>query len=116
MSKDPNMSLGPTRPRERDDVFRALSKTRRRDILRALQRHREVTISELAKEIVAREDGGLNSDDISDAVTAVRVELYHHHVPMLVEGGLVHYAEERDAVTLSEVGTIATAYLDEALP
>lgn len=113
MTNVPSEPADPTHPGEKDQVFRALSEQRRRSTLRVLQQHQEATIAEIAEKIVAMEGVGPNSDDISDLVTAVRIRLYHHHIPILADAGLVRYAEERDVVAISERGTNATAHLEE---
>ncbi|WP_425607440.1 DUF7344 domain-containing protein [Halomontanus rarus] len=91
-----------------DQVIRALSEQRRRSTLRVLQQHQEATISKIAKEIAAKEDDGPNSDVRSDAV---HIDLYHCHIPILAEAGLVHYTEDQDVVAISEHGTNITAFL-----
>jgi DNA-binding transcriptional ArsR family regulator len=95
--------------REKDKIFRALSEQRRRFALQFLQQHQEATISEMANEIAKREDDRPDGDVLSDAV---RIDLYHRHVPILAEAGLVHYEEERDIVTISEHGTNANSFLE----
>ena len=112
MANDPGPCSELSDSREKDQVFRALSKQRRRSTLRILEREQAATIAEIAAEIAARQDEEASTDDRSDVVTAVRADLYHHHVPVLADAGLVHYAEHRDVVALSEHGTNVTATLE----
>jgi len=106
------LSSEPTYPREKDQMIQILSEQRRRSTLQVLQQHQEAAISEIAKEIAAREDNGPNNDVRSDAV---RIDLYHCHVPILADADLVHYTEEWDIVAISEHGTNITVFLEEGL-
>lgn len=112
MTTTPRRSPKPTHPRENDQVIWALSEQHRRSTLQVLQQHRKATIAEIAQEIAAREDDGPNSDVRSDAI---RINLYHHHIPILAESGLVHYLEEQDIVAISKHGMNTTAFLGEGL-
>jgi len=109
MTTNPRMSSDQPHQNEKDEIFRALSERRRRFALQFLQHQQEATISEIANEIARKEDDGPDSDGLSDAV---RLDLYHRHVPVLAEAGLVHYEEERDIVTISEPGTNAGLFLE----
>jgi len=109
MTTNPRMSSDQPHQNEKDEIFRALSERRRRFALQFLQHQQEATISEIANEIARKEDDGPDSDGLSDAV---RLDLYHRHVPILAEAGLVHYEEERDIVTISEPGTNAGLFLE----
>lgn len=112
MTKIPSVPAEPTHSRGKDQMFQAFSEQRRRFTLRVLRQHQEATVSELAKEVAAREDDGTNSNDISNAVTEVCTDLYHRHIPILAEAGLVHTVEEQDVVAISKHGMNATAYLE----
>lgn len=110
----PSTSPATDHEREKNQMFRALSEQRRRSTLRILQRHRKANLSGIAKEIARMESDGSSSDVPSDAVTAVRIDLYHRHLPILAEAGLVQYMEGRNVLALSEYGTNVTAYLEES--
>lgn len=112
MTTTPSLSPESIHPQEKDQVIRALSEQRRRSTLQVLHQCREATISEIAKEIAAKEDDKPNSDNQSDAI---RIDLYHRHIPILAEAGLVHYTEERDAIAISEYGMNATSFISESL-
>lgn len=94
-------------------MLRALSDQRRRATLQILRRHQKARLSEIADEVARREDDDAGSAGTADTISDIRIDLYHRHVPLLVDAGLVHYTEGRNAVAISEQGILATAYLDE---
>lgn len=64
----------------------------------------------MANEIARKEGDGPDSDVLSDAI---RIDLYHRHVPILAEACLVYYEEERDIVALTEHGTNTNSFIEE---
>lgn len=110
---DPSTSRAPSHGRKNDQVLRALSDQRRRYTLQVLRRHREARLSEIADEVARSEDGDPASAGPADAVSDIRIDLYHRHVPLLVDAGLVDYTEGWNVVAISERGVFVTAYLDE---
>lgn len=98
-----------------DRLFRLLSKRRRRWILACLDRHRSMTLADLAEEIAVRERD-LTIDEIPpEAVKEIYMELYHRHVPPLDDADLVRYAQERDTVAISDRGADVGAWLRNEL-
>lgn len=102
--------------RERNRLFRALSVQRRRFTLRVLSQNQETNLSEIAREIATRENDRSTGDVPSDVITDVQIDLYHRHIPVLAEAGLVHYVEEPNVVAISEYGTDVTVCLEEGAP
>lgn len=87
-------------PREQfDEVFRALADRQRRIVLACLlESERALTITELANEIIVREDETRETAPPADDLERVRIELYHKQLPLLAESGLVRYSADRDRV------------------
>lgn len=87
---------------EVDYVYEALAHARRRYLCYSLLEDTRRSLTELATEIVAWED-----DVPEEAVTQrhrdrVYVSLYHTHVPMLVDAGIVSFDEANGTITAAE--------------
>lgn len=80
-----------------DDLYRALTNPRRRRILLCLE---EVTgsvpLEHLAHQVAALEASA--SGEEQGAAQRVRMALYHVHLPMLAEVGLIEYDRDTGAV------------------
>jgi DNA-binding transcriptional ArsR family regulator len=87
-----------------DTLLQALANERRRQVLSVLRTHSSLSLPDLADETVASERGKSLVDVPSDVVYNVYMELYHRHVPKLVEADLVRYEQERDLVTVTDLG------------
>jgi DNA-binding transcriptional ArsR family regulator len=87
-----------------DTLLRTLAHERRRQVLSVLRTHSSITLPDLADETVVRDRGVSLADVPSDVVYSVYMELYHRHVPKLAAAGLVRYDQERDLVTLTDLG------------
>lgn len=85
-----------------DRTFRALADDCRRETLLYLDKHETAELSDLADFLA---DGG------EDAVRRTYTSLYHKHLPMLSEAGLVEYEVESERVEL----TTDTELLETAL-
>ena len=87
-------------------LFSTLASRRRRRVLqRLLERDASVPLARLAREVAVSEDAD---------VERVRAELYHRHVPKLVDAGLVARDRGGDALALADVGDVVEPYLDLA--
>ena len=83
---------------ETDRLFRLLADYRRRHLLTYLSRNEGWTpLATVADYIVTRELG-LRPGLVPDERKRLYLTLFHTHVPMLVEPGLVSYDRERDRV------------------
>lgn len=78
-------------PPDTDEVLAALSDSRRRRLLTALDGEREASLRDLAVRVAAREEGKPAGDVTDDERKSVRVSLYHAHVPKLADAGVVEY-------------------------
>lgn len=90
-----------------DDLYRALSETRRRRSLVYLLGGDEWTVADLASALVGwavTEDGGIGTADDRDRLRSM---LVHVDLPMLADAGLAEY--DRDA------GVVRAAAVDPAV-
>jgi hypothetical protein len=84
-------------------LFDVLSSPRRRYVLANLQRCDEpTTLDELATDVCAWELGCEPGDLPEGREEPIRVSLYHAHVPMMVEVGLLEYEGDRHTVCATE--------------
>jgi len=87
---------------ELDPVFTAMANERRRIALYFLQKHRTVSLPDLA-ELVAEREYGKNVCELSgDRVKRLYLAFYHDHIPVLENADLVRYEQESDLVVRSE--------------
>jgi len=99
----------PGQTRDADQLFRALSHRRRRAIIRALREVHSADLRALATAIARDErDGATGPPDRE--IESVRIELYHRHVPVLIEADLVDHGERRDGVVLDDRAAVKTAW------
>ena len=70
-----------------DDLFHVLSDSRRRTVLFHLRQHRVGTIDELLDVLTAVSSEDLEEDDRTSLATS----LYHRHLPLLEDHGLLAY-------------------------
>lgn len=103
----------PSEERAQNQLFRALSHQHRRFILRLLRQHRELRLSTVAENIARREHDGPIDEIPAHEIQAVSIDLYHRHIPNLVEADLVDHAEKRDILTISDRGLTGYACLEE---
>ena len=86
-----------------DTVFSLLSHRRRRVVLELLLTHdRGLTLRDLRNEIVEKEYGAEIIEANNDQVKQTLVSLYHIHIPVLAEAGLVIYDQDRMLVEPTE--------------
>ncbi|WP_049888782.1 DUF7344 domain-containing protein [Natronococcus occultus] len=93
----------------------ALSHRRRRAVLGCVEQHNVVTLADLADELAVQEHGTPIDEIPADAVTELYLELYHNHVPVLADAGLVAYDQEGDLVAITDTGKRASARFEERL-
>lgn len=85
----------------KDELFRILSNSRRRQIIYFLHRAGdELTLKELAAMVAARENGTAVEDVTDEERQRVYISLYQTHLPKLEASDLVHYDEEERTVEL----------------
>lgn len=90
---------------QRDELYDAFSRERRRCILRALaETEGPLGLDELARAVAACERGAPPADIAEADVERVRVSLYHCHVPKLADAGLVVRDDEAGDVSLTALG------------
>ncbi|MBX0296770.1 helix-turn-helix domain-containing protein [Haloarcula nitratireducens] len=85
---------------EADRIYRALADGVRRQTLRELPEGETVPISTLAEAIAA---GGFSTGDGPTHET-VQLSLYHTHLPLLCDAGLVEFDEDQKVVTMTTLG------------
>lgn len=84
-----------------DALFQILGNARRRFVIRHLYRtNQDVSLTELAVLIAAREEGTTPDAVTNEERQRVYVSLYQTHLPTLVDSGLVTYDESSRLLTL----------------
>lgn len=92
----------PGRALAADDVFEVLDSSRRRYLLSTLSERPEWRLDDLAERIAAREtDAPVRADDEGDE-EQVYASLYHVHVPLLADRGVVTFDPETDRVVADD--------------
>ncbi|WP_255195472.1 DUF7344 domain-containing protein [Halorarius litoreus] len=99
-----------------DGAFRLLADETRRHLLYLLREHGRFRVDDLTDVLTGwlalqRDDGRATPTDH----TRVQLELYHVHVPMLVDAGLLEYDESGDSLTIRSLPVAVDRLLDEAL-
>lgn len=96
-------SLAETGNVSRDDLFEALTESRRRTVLSAIATDgTPIELRALAR-AVAREEANVADADVSeDTFERVSVSLYHTHLPKLANLGLIEF-DARERVVESAV-------------
>ncbi|WP_135302017.1 DUF7344 domain-containing protein [Haloarcula amylovorans] len=84
-----------------DLVYRGLADEIRRTVLPCVQVGDTVSLSALA-EMIAK---SATTDEVADSVETLRVELYHSHIPLLCDAGLLEYDDRQSVVVLTELGS-----------
>lgn len=83
---------------ELDHVYQAMANPRRRYICYRLPGTEERSLSDLATEIAAWENGIPESEVSDDQHTRVYIALYHNHAPKLAAEGIVEFDETAETV------------------
>jgi len=78
-----------------DSLYRSLAHQRRRHLLRYLQTAEEsvIKLDTLVEDIVQKESDSLTSDKES-----IRIDLYHVHLPLLNEKGVIDFDHRSETV------------------
>ena len=85
-----------------DRCFEALADERRREVLTVLfQSESSLSLTELAVELTRVDADAREADAPTDGVEHRKVQLYHRHVPKLVDAGLVEFDRDRRTVSLA---------------
>jgi DNA-binding transcriptional ArsR family regulator len=85
-----------------NSVFRALADERRRIAVSCLGGHETLTLPDMAELVAERERARPLSKIDATVVRDVYLSLYHTHVPVLEEAGVVRYEQERDLVARTD--------------
>ncbi|WP_435156265.1 DUF7344 domain-containing protein [Haladaptatus sp. DFWS20] len=95
-----------------DQFFTALTNQRRRYILAYLSNEtsNSATIQELVEDIAAREH-----DEKTDSHDDIEITLFHHHLPKLVDFGLIEFDKRTKTIRYRDDSRIESLieYLDE---
>lgn len=88
---------------ESDSLFNALANQRRRYILSILcdHHHQPIALPDLAEEVATREKDTKITEIPPEQVKTVYMTLYHAHIPMLEDAGIVKYNQDRDTVSMT---------------
>lgn len=96
---------------DRDMAYTLLSSRRRRNVLHALTRGGESTVSELSRQLAGWETGkspeAVSSKERKRTYTALR----QTHLPKLTKHGIIEYDANRGTVSLTERGADLQPYL-----
>lgn len=85
--------------RSLDTVFHLLGDRRRRHVLACLaESEGELTLTELAEEVAAREGQASPGEVPDEDCRSVRLALHHNHVPRLAASGALEYDRDRGLV------------------
>ncbi|WP_254272372.1 DUF7344 domain-containing protein [Haloarcula marina] len=84
-----------------DRVYRALAAEERRLAVACLQSHQELTLPDLAELVVERQRDTDLASVSGERVRDTYFLLYHNHVPILEECGLIRYRQDDDMVVAS---------------
>lgn len=88
---------------ESDALFDVLSDSRRRFVLACLQEHdTPMALENIVDELAIWEHDAEITEIPAEEVSSISISLSHVHIPKMVDGGIVKYSQERDAVTLTE--------------
>ncbi|WP_224447854.1 DUF7344 domain-containing protein [Haloprofundus salilacus] len=97
-----------------DHVFEVLAHPRRRYLLYTLLEETEWGLRELAEKIATWENDVRESTVSDDGVERVYVSLYHNHVPLLVEEGIIEFEETTETIGLGPHADQVLAVLENA--
>ncbi|WP_396613443.1 transcriptional regulator (plasmid) [Haloferax sp. S1W] len=85
----------------KDELFRILSNSRRRQIIYFLHRKGDaLSLKELAAMVAARENGTAVDEVTDEERQRVYISLYQTHLPKLESAELIHYDDEARTVEL----------------
>ncbi|MBX0324051.1 hypothetical protein EGH21_13520 [Halomicroarcula sp. F13] len=85
-----------------DRVYRALAAEERRLALACLEHHRQLTLPDLAELVLERQQDADVASLSGERLRDTYFQLYHTHVPVLEDCGLVRYSQEDDLVAATD--------------
>ena len=95
-----------------DELFKVLSHSRRRFMLRYLQPvETPLSVDELTTELVAWEDQRTGADQSRDERVSIKISLLHNHLPKMADAGIIKYDATRQTVTLADGDNEVHAHL-----
>lgn len=90
-------------PVDQAELFALLSDARRRKVLQILHDvDTPATLTDLARELVAREGGARPGEVEQQRLRQRRISLYHNHVPKLADADVVEFDADERTVTLEQ--------------
>lgn len=95
----------------KDLVFELLKNERRRRVLKILEKQNETTLSTLAEEIAAKENGTEKRLLSSSQRKRVYIALYQCHLPKLDDAGVVEFEQARGTVEMIDRADQLFSYL-----
>lgn len=97
-------------------VLANLAHRRRRIILSVLKEYDgAMARAELAKVVVAREDGDIQDTQPTDAAEDLLVQLHHVHLPKLQQAGLISYNTDEGSASYNGHPALEDEWLDEQI-
>lgn len=87
-------------------AFDLLRHTHRRLLLACLAEHAEpITLPDAAEQVTRSAHGARIENVDPETVRRTYLNLYHTHVPKLVDADVVRYSQESDLIGLTDAGT-----------
>ncbi|WP_138006507.1 DUF7344 domain-containing protein [Halalkalirubrum salinum] len=83
-----------------NQIYTALAREERRELLRYLQHMQKAQLEDVAQHLLEWEHGSTEED-----FSAIRLGLYHMHLPKLAEAGLLTWDSQQNQITLTTLGT-----------
>lgn len=84
-----------------DDLYGALADPRRRCVVTTLsERNEPLSLTELAREVAARESNGETTPD--GVLQRIRIDLYHVHAPKLAAADLIEFDHATNTIAPAE--------------
>lgn len=93
---------------EWDEIYAALARDERRELLRYLKDVQVAQFEEVAQHLLKRENG--SAEEKPDAM---RIRLHHVHLPKLVETGVLTWDSHQNLVSLTTLGSQLPAELTD---
>ncbi|AGN00436.1 hypothetical protein L593_02425 [Salinarchaeum sp. Harcht-Bsk1] len=94
-----------------DRIFRALASKQRRRLLSYLLDGEVRTVEELATALTGWQASESGSMQTAADREQVRIELFHSHLPLLDEVGLIAYDRDRDVVRIESLDPVVEELL-----
>lgn len=96
-----------------DALFEVLSDTRRRFVIACLAEYdTPLALPDVADELAVWEHDARLPEISPEDVATIHADLYHVHVPKMVDAGVLEYNQERELVALAEPSDELVAHLD----